>query len=204
MISARYQSPLLCSLTRILPLVLVLAGATSALEAGGPPVPVVNPPFTAAGTVGVAFMYPITATNNPDSYNATPLPPGLSVNTTNGVISGTPTTAGVTNSTISATNQHGTGSATLVITIAAPSFVGFRLPDFLMSAGTPNNPRLVLQMGANGTSTAANRFNATLEVDAGGGTWVPYNHFAGINDTASWITDAPLPVRDSTVTCRVA
>src|SRR5205823_10037107 len=83
-------------------------------------------------------------------------------------------------------------------TIVAPSFVGFRLPDFQMSAGTPNNPRLMLQMGANGTSTVANRFNATLEVDATGtGTWVPYNRFVGIDDSTSWITDAPLAVRDS-------
>jgi len=147
--------------------------------------------------VGVAFTYQITATNSPDSYDATPLPPGLSVNTTNGLISGTPTTPGVTNVTISAINRHGTGSAPLVITIVAPNFVGFRLPDFLLSSGAPNNPRLMLQMGANGTSTVANRFNATLEIDAGGGTWVPYNHFVGINDSASWITDAPLPVRDS-------
>ncbi|PYK21478.1 MAG: hypothetical protein DME59_21350, partial [Verrucomicrobia bacterium] len=46
-------------------------------------------------------------------------------------------------------------------------------------------------------TTPANRFNATLEVDAGGGTWVPYNRFVGIDASASWITDAPLPVRDS-------
>jgi hypothetical protein len=75
-----------------------------------------------------------------------------------------------------------------------------------MSAGAPNNPSLMLQMGANGTSTVANRFNATLEVDASGnGTaWVPYNHFVGITNTNpgytfrdSWISDAALPVRQS-------
>jgi len=53
----------------------------------------------------------------------------------------------------------------------------------------------MLQMGATQTGTA-HPFNATLEVDAGGGTWVPYNRFIGINDTASWITNARLPVRD--------
>jgi hypothetical protein len=198
MISARYYSQLFGLVKRILPLVLVLAGATGALAA--PPIPVINPPFTANGTVGIAFTYQITATNSPTSYNAAPLPAGLGVNTTNGLISGTPTTAGVTNVTISATNQHGTGSATLVITIVAPSFVGLRLSDFLMTAGTPNNPRLMLQMGANGATTTANRFNATLEVNAGDAVtpvWVPYNHFTGINDLTSRITDAPLPVRDS-------
>jgi len=58
----------------------------------------------------------------------------------------------------------------------------------------------MLQIGANGTSTTANRFNATLEVNAGDAVtpvWVPYNQFVGINDPTSWITDAPLPVRDS-------
>jgi hypothetical protein len=57
----------------------------------------------------------------------------------------------------------------------------------------------MLQMGANG-ATLSNRFNATLEVNAGTALaplWVPYNQFVGINATASWITDAPLPVRQS-------
>jgi hypothetical protein len=54
----------------------------------------------------------------------------------------------------------------------------------------------MLQMGAT-QGTTPHPFNVTLEVDAGGGTWVPYNHFVGINDVASWITNAPLPVRDS-------
>ena len=84
------------------------------------------------------------------------------------------------------------------IPVANQSFVGFRLPDFQMSSGAPNPPRLMLQIGANGMITEGNRFNVTLEVDAtGNGGWVPYNHFVGINDPASWITDAKLPVRDS-------
>src|SRR2546430_3120860 len=81
-----------------------------------PAKPVITSPLTASGQVGVAFSYQITATNNPTSFNATGLPAGLSVNTSTGLISGTPTTAGTYSVTISATNAGGTGSATLVIT----------------------------------------------------------------------------------------
>src|SRR5206468_1650650 len=81
--------------------------------------PVITSPLTACGTVGVAFSYSITATNNPTSFNASPLPAGLTVNTTTGVISGTPTTAGTTNVAISASNGTNpciyTGNATLAI-----------------------------------------------------------------------------------------
>src|SRR5207244_849071 len=45
------------------------------------------------------------------------LPPGVSVSSTTGLISGTPTTAGTSNVTLSATNAGGTGTKTLTLTI---------------------------------------------------------------------------------------
>jgi hypothetical protein len=80
--------------------------------------PVISSAATASGTHSVAFSYSITASNTPTSYGATGLPAGLSVNTTTGVISGTPTTAAVTNVEISASNVFGTGFLQLVLTIA--------------------------------------------------------------------------------------
>ncbi len=82
-----------------------------------PAAPVINSSNTATGTVGTAFKYQITATNGPTSFNATGLPPGLSVNTSSGLISGTPTAAGTSNVTLSATNTGGTGTAALTLTI---------------------------------------------------------------------------------------
>jgi hypothetical protein len=87
------------------------------LAAQGQPAPAITSPLTASGTVGVAFSYQITASNNPTSFNATGLPAALSVNTTTGVISGTPTAAGSFSVTVSATNATGTGSAALALTI---------------------------------------------------------------------------------------
>ena len=80
--------------------------------------PVITSATTASGTVGTAFSYQITATNSPTGYGATGLPAGLSVNTTTGAITGTPTTAGTTTVALSATNAGGTGNATLTLTIA--------------------------------------------------------------------------------------
>ena len=85
-----------------------------------PPAPVINSTLTASASTTSAFSYQITATNSPTSFNATGLPTGLSVDTTLGVISGTPTQVGTFNVTISATNVTGTGSATLVLTVTTP------------------------------------------------------------------------------------
>jgi hypothetical protein len=74
---------------------------------------------TAIGTVGIAFSYTISATNSPTSYSSTTLPAGLSINTSTGVINGTPTAAGSTNVTVTATNAGGSGSGIITITISA-------------------------------------------------------------------------------------
>jgi len=81
--------------------------------------PAITSALTASGTVGTPFSYAITATDNPTSFNASGLPAGLSVNTATGVITGTPTAAGTSSTTLSATNAAGTGSATLALTINA-------------------------------------------------------------------------------------
>lgn len=79
--------------------------------------PVINSALTASGNIGSVFTYTITATNTPTSFSATALPAGLSIDTATGVISGTPTTAATTNVTIGASNNGGSDSKTLVITI---------------------------------------------------------------------------------------
>ncbi len=76
--------------------------------------------LTASGTYNSAITtYSITASGSPTSYSATGLPPGLSVNTATGDITGTPTDASASPYfvTIGATNSNGTGTAILLFTI---------------------------------------------------------------------------------------
>jgi len=82
--------------------------------------PVVTSSGSASGSTGSAFSYTITASNTPTSFGATGLPAGLSVNTATGAITGTPSAAGTSSVTISATNACGTGTKALTITISTP------------------------------------------------------------------------------------
>jgi hypothetical protein len=90
-----------------------IVGATDA--------PTITSPLTANGPVNTPFTYQITATNSPTSYTSSALPAGLSLNSSTGLISGTPTAAGSTTVLLSALKTgFSTGIATLTITIMGP------------------------------------------------------------------------------------
>jgi len=84
-------------------------------------VPEVLPPAPSAGYAGgIPYQYTITASNSPGSFYATGLPPGLSVNTATGVISGSPTLAGTYPVTVTATNSLGTSGAVIFNVLINP------------------------------------------------------------------------------------
>ena len=129
--------------------------------------PVITSSTSAAGTVGSAFSYQITATNSPTSYAATSLPAGLAVNTSTGLISGTPTAAGTSSVALSATNAAGTGHATLTLTVTAG-------PPVITSSGAANGivgSAFSYQIAATNspTSYAATSLPAGLAVNAATG-----------------------------------
>jgi len=86
-----------------------------------PNAPVITSNLLATGQIETPFSYQIVASNSPTSYTAANLPAGLSINTSTGLISGTPTVGGTINATITAVNSFGSDSKTLQISIRVPT-----------------------------------------------------------------------------------
>jgi hypothetical protein len=89
----------------------------------------VTNPGSQTGTVGTAASLQISATDSASgqtlTYSATGLPAGLSISSTTGLISGTPTTAATSSVTVTATDTTGaSGSATFTWTISAATGCG--------------------------------------------------------------------------------
>jgi uncharacterized repeat protein (TIGR03803 family) len=105
------------------------------------------------GAVGVDLSYQISATQAPTSYAQTGLPAGLSLDTTTGLIFGSPMATGTSNVTLTVTNDAGSSSALLVITILPPPAITSILSEFASTTAA-----FAYQITASGTPAG---FNAT-------------------------------------------
>jgi len=122
--------------------------------------PVITSATTKGGVVGQAFSYQIAASNAPTSFGASNLPSWASINTTSGVISGIPLTAGTKVAIISATNNAGPGSTNLTISIISSGGGVVTNTVFSENMGMPTGT----------TNYASNTFenSGTLTYDSGG------------------------------------
>lgn len=114
--------------------------------------PVFTSAQTASAIVGSSFSYQIGALYSPTTYGATGLPPGISVNSGTGLISGTATTTGVFLVTLSATNSVAITTMSLALGISLLDTDGDGMPNAWESA--------------NGLSTSVN--DALLDPDGDG------------------------------------
>ncbi len=104
---------------------IVAAGYGSSVSTGGNTVTVTSP-GNQTGTAGTAASVQVHASDSASgqtlAYSASGLPAGLSINSSTGLISGTPTGAGTSNVTVTATDGTGaSGSATFTWTISSSS-----------------------------------------------------------------------------------
>ena len=144
-------------------------GLVNALAAGSNnSAPTITSALNAGGNVGSPFSYTITATGAATIiFTATNLPPGLTFDGNN-TISGIPTTQGTTNVVLSAMNQKGTATATLVLTIGTPvpvtivsgptgnpnpSFVGVSVAFTINATGSGQGITAMWTFGDGGTAT---------------------------------------------------
>ena len=147
--------------------------------------PVVTASQSSSGAVGSAFSYQVLASNTPTSYsNASGLPPGVTLNTTTGLLTGTPSAAGTYTPSFTATNTGGTSPAVVVTLTIAPAPTGletFRTTNSLAADGsqdllTPagdgvqNLLKYVFNMIGNGTGQGSNLNAANSSVITANGS----------------------------------
>ncbi len=142
-----------------------------------PPQPAITSGLTATGANGTPFTYQIIGTNTPGAYAAAGLPPGLSVNPSTGMISGTLAAGGVFPVTISASNGGGTGSALLVVTVTT-SFAGLKGSYAgLGEIGGTSGALLTLSVTAKGAFTG--KFTAPGVHEKLKGAFTHYGNYIG-------------------------
>ncbi|MGA2871004.1 MAG: putative Ig domain-containing protein, partial [Verrucomicrobiota bacterium] len=130
-------------------------------------IPVITSATNAVGQQAVAFSYTITATNNPVSFSASPLPAGLSVDPVGGVISGVPLVSGSFDITILVTNAYGSDSETLTLDLATSAPI---LTSPLVENGLQGQPLSYSIMATNSAvSFSASPLPTGLSLNAASG-----------------------------------
>jgi hypothetical protein len=156
------------------------------------PPPIILSSGIASGIVNSPLTYQIVATNSPTEYGANGLPPGMSVNTLTGLLSGTPTQTGTFDVTLTATNAFGTAQKALALSVRLPAapvitsaqttlavlndpftyqITGVSNPTSYGASGLPSGLTVNTSNGLiSGAPTATGTFNVILSAANSGGT----------------------------------
>ncbi len=128
--------------------------------ATGSAAPVITGTLTASGNSGATFSYTITASNNPLSFTASPLPSGLAL--VGDTISGILPAADTYNITLTATNGFGTSPDATLVLIVAPT-------------GPPNLPAIDVLDSTQNPVKLGDAVTITLSASESGVTSLQYD-----------------------------
>ena len=154
----------------------------------------VNNPGNQTSTVGTAVSLQMTATDSASgqsfTWSATGLPAGLSINSSNGLISGTPTTTGSSSVTVTAQDATGASGGASFTWSVAPDTTGtaLKLSSATITHGHEHIERLSVRVTAGGVATVT----GTVKVKAGSKTLCTITLSNGIGSCK--LTDSQLKV----------
>lgn len=180
--------------------------------------PIITSPATVTGQQNTPFTYQIAANNNPTSFAASNLPAGLILNTTSGLISGSPTGTGTVTFNVSATNTAGSGNLDVSLNLDEPAqrtFAQFRQayltpeqlddPDYIDAEDDPDRDGAsnLLEFAFGGqpvigspavlprvtTGSGTSWFEYRVDTTAGGITVTP--QYSDSLQSTSWIDAVP-------------
>ena len=129
--------------------------------------PTIISPLTVPGKQGEYFAYAVTCNDQPTGFGAIGLPPGLSMDGTNGVISGVPAVSGNFSVSITATNYFGVDTRTVTLTLAAGVPVITSLLSVVATQGLTFNYLIIATNNPTGFTATGLPAGLSLRADNG-------------------------------------
>jgi uncharacterized protein YhjY with autotransporter beta-barrel domain len=174
-----------------------------------PPTISLNPATLNNGTVGTSYSTTLTASGGSAPYTyaitAGSLPAGLSLNTGTGAISGTPSTSGTSNLTVTATDANSaTGSQAYSITISDQAPVANAVSATLAANSSANTITLNITGAATSVAVASAASNGIATASGTNITYTPTAGFSGSDSFTYTATNASGTSSPATVTITVS
>ncbi|MGL6462909.1 autotransporter domain-containing protein, partial [Aeromonas hydrophila] len=175
-----------------------------------PPSISLSPTTLSNGTVGTSYSATLTASGGSAPYTyaitAGSLPAGLSLNTSTGAISGTPSASGTSNLTVTATDANSaTGSQAYTLTIDAQAPVAGAVSATVAANSSANPITLALSGGAaTSVAVASAASHGTATASGTSITYTPTAGFSGADSFTYTATNASGTSSPATVTITVS